>query len=380
MGAHSISGIDDITPAWLTDVYTDTGLLKDHCVTDVELSNVGVGRGYVSQTVMIKATYSDIKTDSPVSAVGKIPSIVGFPEDIQDAVGDILDAEVNWYKFAAEECPARVPTCYTADYESPDRYIVLLEDLSAYRTLNQADELDDDLAILIVRSLARIHAHWWQDAGIQKSSWLRTPAASLELWRPLIEAGWTHFVEDFASNIDPAFIAVGEKFVKEQEQVILRGVDTSGTMVHGDFRSENFLIGNGTSDDDLVILDWQLCNYGSGLYDLGYFIGQSLSTEKRRTLEAQLLDVYYKELLKGGVANFSEHQFKEDYKLGLLGALMIPINGAKISKELVPPDESAPEIEHQQFREAEVALNTLMRLMAERSIHAVMDNNAGDVL
>lgn len=149
MGAHSKSGIDDITPAWLTDVYTDAGLLKDHCVTDVELSNVGVGRGYVSQTVMIKATYSDSKTDCPASAVAKIPSIVGFPED---------------------------------------------------------------------------------------------------------------------------------------------------------------------------------------------------------------------------------------YKLGLLGALMIPINGAKISKELVPPDESAPEIEHQQFREAEVAMNALIQLIAERSIHAVMDNGAGDVL
>lgn len=378
MSKHAISGIDDISATWLTGVYTDIGYLKDQRVTDLSVSDIGVGRGFISQTVKIEAEY-DRASDAPSSAVAKIPSIVGFPDETRDVMGAILEAEVNWYRFAAEQCPVRVPICHTADYQSPERYVLLLEDLSSYDTLNQADEMDDDLARMAVRSLARIHSHWWKDAELQKSNWLRSPEVTLELAKPLIEGGWDHFAE-IALRVDPSFVPVGEKFVAGLDSLLTRGVDTSGTMVHGDFRSENFLVGEGTDDNDLVILDWQVCFYGSGLYDLGYFISQSLSTEKRRNLEKELLSLYYDELLKGGVTDFSERQFKEDYKLGLLASLVIPINAAKMAKELIPPDESAPDLAHQQFREGEAAMNALMALMSERSIHAVMDNDAGDIL
>jgi len=97
-------------------------------------------------------------------------------------------------------------------------------------------------------------------------------------------------------------------------------------------------------------------------------------------LEAELLDIYYRELLKCGVRNFSEQQLHEDYRLGLLVAVVIPINASKLAKELVPPDENAPELEHQQFRESKVALDALMELIAPRAIQAVMDSRAGDAL
>lgn len=65
-------------------------------------------------------------------------------------------------------------------------------------------------------------------------------------------------------KVDPGFMPVGERLVRDFGAIYERGAASAATLIHGDFRIESFLFGEPGSDDELVILDWQLAGYGSG--------------------------------------------------------------------------------------------------------------------
>ena len=50
-----------------------------------------------------------------------------------------------------------------------------------------------------------------------------------------------------------------------------------------------------------VVIDFQLVGVGSGMYDVGYFISQSISTEVRRGHDQELVDTYLDRLETHGI-------------------------------------------------------------------------------
>jgi aminoglycoside phosphotransferase (APT) family kinase protein len=60
-----------------------------------------------------------------------------------------------------------------------------------------------------------------------------------------------------------------------------KGNASGRTLIHGDYRIENFLVGPPGTDDELVVLDWQVVSVGNGRRDLAYFIGQNIEEASR---------------------------------------------------------------------------------------------------
>jgi thiamine kinase-like enzyme len=69
------------------------------------------------------------------------------------------------------------------------------------------------------------------------------------------------------------------------------------TLCHGDYRADNIMF----DGNDPAVIDFQLIGVGSGMYDVGYFISQSIATDVRRGHDKELVNVYLERLETHGI-------------------------------------------------------------------------------
>ena len=369
-----------ITAEWLTDALREGGHLPQGRVSAVDVGDIGVGRGYISQSVRVTPTYEGADGDAPASFVAKVPTFVQVPEYLTPWTAMIIETEIHWYREASAECPARIPMCYGGVHDNRTSYALLMEDLGDLGTLSQTDSCPPEQAALVVKALAKIHAHWWESERLREWTWLPSTERQSTINTPLVQGGWEAFAERIAPKIDPAFVPVGERLVRDWGTLYERGAASGATLIHGDFRIENFLFGEPGTKDELAIIDWQIAGYGSGPRDLAYFIAQGFDPEKRPAVSDDLLALYHQTLVEHGVTGYSFEQCRDDYRIGLLVSMFIPLIGVQGVDAIAPPPPEASEEDHQAFRDLVAAAESLIVLMAERNITAIMEANAGELL
>ena len=175
----------EITPEWFTSVLHDAGLIGEAVVTAVDVTEVGVGRGYICLTVRLTPNYSPAQPDAPSSFVMKMPSPMTYPEeDLVRLIGEFAATEAYWYRDLAAESPVRVARCYwhSVDVEAGCSWL-LLEDLGTLRAIDQATGCSLPEVQLAVTALARIHGRWWERPEVRQLPWLTGPAYQGELWQ-----------------------------------------------------------------------------------------------------------------------------------------------------------------------------------------------------
>ena len=375
-----LGGRHEVTAEWLTEALREGGHLPEGRVSAVDVNTDGIGIGYISETVRIVPTYEGTDGSAPASLVAKLPVAVDFPEYLKPWAAQAVETELHFYPEASGDCEARVPACYGAAFEGWRSYALLLEDLSHLESMSQMDSGPRDRADAIVTMLGALHAQWWESDRLREASWLPSPERQSELNTPLVEGGWEMFAEQVVPRVDPHFMPIGERVVRDFAGIFERGAASGATLVHGDFRIENFLFGEPGTPDEIVFIDWQLSGYGSGLRDMAYFVSQGFDPDERREVEDDLIATYHASLVEHGVSGYSLAQCHEDYRLGLLWSLYAPIIGMTGMAEREPPPPDAPEEEQQAFREMIETGVALVTVMAERNIKAVMDTKAGDLL
>ena len=375
-----LGGRHEITAEWLTEALREGGHLPRGRVAEVEVNTDGIGFGYISETVRIVPTYAGADGSALASLVAKLPVTVDFPEYLKPWAAQAVETELHFYPEAGGDCAARVPVCYGAAFEGWRSYALLLEDLSELESMSQMDSGPRDRADRIVEMLGALHAQWWESDRLRAASWLPSPARQSELNTPLVEGGWQMFAEQVVPRVDPDFMPIGERVVRDFAGIFERGAASGATLVHGDFRIENFLFGKPGTPDEVVFIDWQLSGYGSGLRDMAYFVSQGFDPDERREVEDDLIATYHTSLVAHGVTGYSLAQCHEDYRLGLLWSLYAPIIGMTGMAERESPPPDAPEEEQQAFDEMIETGVALVTLMAERNIKAVMDTKAGELL
>ena len=375
-----LGGRGEITAEWLTEALREGGHLPRGRVSGVEVNTDGIGIGYISETVRIVPAYEGTDGSAPASLVAKLPVAVDFPEYLKPWAAQAVETELHFYPAAGGDCAARVPVCYGAAFGGWRSYALLLEDLGGLESLSQMDSCPRDRADAIVAMLGALHAQWWESDRLRAASWLPSPQRQSELNTPLVEGGWEMFAEQVVPRVDPGFLPVGERLVREFAGIFERGAASAATLVHGDFRIENFLFGEPGTADEVVFIDWQLSGYGSGLRDMAYFVSQGFDPNERREVEDDLIAAYHASLAAHGVTGYSLARCREDYRLGLLWSLYAPIIGMTGMAEREPPPPDAPEEEREAFREMIETGVALVTVMAERNIRAVMDTKAGELL
>ncbi len=368
---------DDLTPAWLTAALREGEHLPANvAVTELEAKAIGLGRGFAGVTMRLRPRYDDVAPDVPHSFVVKLPPFIDAGPDQTALIRQMQAAEIQWYREMQAETHVRTPRHYWSGVDpGAGRYCLLLEDMGQLREATQMESCTLDDARVAVQALAGIHAGWWNSPELPAKSWLSGPREHAQLFTERFSLGWPLFVERFADEPwMPAFQPIGVRLNARLKELLERGAASASTIVHGDYRLENFMFGEAGTPEEFVVLDWQLCGRGSGLRDLAYFISQSLGPEARRQNEEALLKLYHKALADSGVKDYLFDQCYEDYRLGLLLSMWIPVNGANVPT----PEPGLPPEQRARFDRWLGQALQLMRCLSERNALAILDNNAAN--
>jgi thiamine kinase-like enzyme len=109
-------------------------------------------------------------------------------------------------------------------------------------------------------------------------------------------AGWPAAAEHAGDLISDNVKDIGDIWAGKVPWM-LQNLSNPVTMCHGDFRADNLMI----DGDRPVAIDFQIVGTGSGMYDVGYFISQSITTAVRRGHDKDLVDTYLNRLEFHGV-------------------------------------------------------------------------------
>ncbi len=167
-----------------------------------------------------------------------ISALVDSAVPVARTVGLCSDKEVNEAPF------------YIMDYvEGP-----VLHDADIARTLTERERAD--LSLHVIDVLAALHAIEPDDVGLgdlgRKEAYL---ARQLKRWNKQWAASKTHEI--------PAMEETSRLLEERMPEQI------GATIVHGDYRLGNMIVGKGQIK---AVLDWELCTLGDPLADVGYLL------------------------------------------------------------------------------------------------------------
>lgn len=167
-----------------------------------------------------------------------ISALVGSDVPVATTLGLCLDTEVNEAPF------------YIMDYVAGP----VLHDKEVSLTLPQTER--EALSLHVVDVLAALHVIDPDAVGLgdlgRKEAYLER---QLKRWNKQWEASKTHEIP----AMDESSALLAERM---PEQV-------GATIVHGDYRLGNMIVGEGRI---LALLDWELCTLGDPLADVGYLL------------------------------------------------------------------------------------------------------------
>ncbi len=312
---------DDFTPDWLTAaLHSNRRLPMMTIVKSLTPERIGQGRGFAGSIRRLNVSYSS-DSEMPHTIVAKSPSADLKIRDYAIRDG-MYQRETMFYRELATESGIPVPDCYFADLD-PDfgDFVLLLEDLIA---LEEGDEIAGcslAQAALVVRSLARLHARWWNDGGVAGLDWLGGDAdipTGTKTLQARYQDAWGRTTDTLADIYAPELFMIADKFGDGLSAVLEASASGNQTLNHGDCHLGNLFF----RDDEVVFTDWQNVMVTSPALDIAYFIQGSLPVETRRSHERELLDIYLSTLRENGVTGYSPDQLIEDYRRGLLRTLI----------------------------------------------------------
>jgi hypothetical protein len=238
--------------------------------------------------------------------------------------------EVAFYTEVAPRLPpGLVPRCFDAAWNAEtNAWHLLLEDLTATHLIATAWPLPPtlDQCELIVGSLARVHAEWWDNPslGVSVGAWHDVDA---------LEQGLRTFTGHLARFIDQH----GDRLPAERRQLYDRVVEAAPwfrprylshrnvTIAHGDAHVWNCLLPRDPEAGGARFVDWDSWHIDVGTSDLAYMIAMHWYPDRRRRYERHLLDRYHGALLASGVKGYDRRALDDDYRRSVLLRIMTPV-------------------------------------------------------
>ena len=298
-----------ITVGWLNDV-----LGRDD-ITALHAEDLGEGLGLLGEVARLHLTYA-AGAAGPVTVIAKCQS----PAPENRIVGQLIGfygREVNFYNHLAGSVPVRVPACLHAEVAPEGApFVVLLEEVTGARTIDQIAGASRADAELVVDTAIALHAAFWDNGRLDGVDWLpalNTPlnlaaAAMAEAKLPDFVKYWSGTLPDdavqFVVDLTPHYPALLDWWVAE----------AAPTLVHFDYRADNFLVGGSAGDGVVTVLDWQFCMRGPGPWDIANFLAASITTDNRRAWEDDLVHRYHDGLFAAGVQDYGWDRCWRDYR------------------------------------------------------------------
>lgn len=315
------TSLDEVTPAWLTQILREAGALDRAAVTSFDVERVGVGVGFLGQLGRITPTYDRKETGAPASLIAKFATDDPGGREMAAMYG-LYAAEVNFYREIAAEVTTRTPHCYYGAVSDDGRTFALIaEDLSLTgRVGDQVAGCSLEHARMAVRELARFHAAWWNHPGLPDMAWLPVGTELARIsWEQAYPAGWQTAVERYGRFLTPQLLDAVPRLNERMIALLPQFEGKDQTVMHGDYRLDNLFFGSDGSGYDVAMIDWQILNRGWATYDLAYFIGMNLPIAERRTHERALVGEYLEAVTQANPAiSYAWDDCWQDYALSLV--------------------------------------------------------------
>ncbi|MES2622604.1 MAG: oxidoreductase family protein [Bacteroidota bacterium] len=170
---------------------------------------------------------------------------------------------------------------------------------------------------LVFNGMASLHARYWKDTSKRMEKVFPIIPVTVDFFDSMVAGKW---------SIASRKILV-ESWCRMNEPQ---------TVVHGDARIGNMIFPDKDNNGRFVFIDWQAVRQGKGIFDLAYFLVLSLTTQKRKQVEQQAIETYYRLLKEKGVKDYSREELEEDYRhacLCVLVLLSLPMLSGEASAE-----------------------------------------------
>jgi hypothetical protein len=311
--------LNAITPDWLTRVLHWVGILKRARVVAIEVQPIAAGSGFLGQTARLIIEYDEQEAGAPASLFVKLSSADPAVRQQLRKVG-LYETEAGFYRDVAPlpDFPMPVPRPYLSLYnERTGECLLLLEDLSQAEFGDNLSGCSSSDAMVAVRQLGRLHAHFWGAAILKQWSWLRSLTDEAEVRIALYRGMLPRFEQRCGHLLSPSVLETARRFAQILPTYIDRMVDRPQTLTHGDFRADNFAFATPRGERSVTVFDWQVARRAPGPRDLAYFHALSLGVEQRRATEASLLKLYHETLMANGVGGYSAEDLRSDVAVGL---------------------------------------------------------------
>ncbi len=308
-----------ITAEWLTEALQSRGKLNGN-VADVRLQPIGEGVGLMGELGRLHMTFEGDES-LPNTVVAKCAA-----QNDNRQVAQLLDfygREVAFYNQIAADCPMRVPNSYYADIDRETcDFVLLMDDLGDVSPRDQLEGASAEEVYSGVENVAEMHAIWW-GASAESHPWMYDMMSTDEatklrdaLYMPALEPTISNFDYVLDNGMSSVLRTVGENFTR------FWGADSPDAFVHGDYRQDNMLYPDGAGKP--FIMDWQISGRAKPVFDIAYFMCQSLTPSVRREIEHDVLKFYVSKLGERGV-QYSYDECLEAYRRLILGCLVYPI-------------------------------------------------------
>lgn len=321
-------GAEELTAEWLTLALREAGSLSDAAVSEIRVQPLGTaGVGFLSGLARVELRFDRAAPAAPQSLVAKFPA-AGDTRELGDSL-NAYEREIRFYREIAPRSPVRTPRCYgtTLDVDQ-GAFVLLLEDGTPWRAGDQVRGLTQQEAEECLRTIAPFHAQWWQSAELEHLTWM--PLENMDLLT-LFDQNWPAFRARFAPELTPAELEVGEHLCRHGALLLERIAARPHTLVHWDYRADNLLFDDGSTERPVVVLDWQLTERSVGAYDVGRLLGGSL--REKEPDYRRLVALWHAELLANGVTAYGPADAWADFQLSLLTLLYNPVSFFSICEQ-----------------------------------------------
>ncbi|HEY2225976.1 phosphotransferase [Actinomycetospora sp.] len=322
-GAEDVVAVGDVDAAWLAGVLTAAGSLRDGTVTRVTRETCGTGQ--LADSYRFSLEYEPAGA-GPATVVGKFPSEDAASRDFGRRSGYYRN-EIRFYEEIATTLSIAVPTPVHAALAADEtEFVLLMEDLSPARIVDQLVGCTADEAATVLEQIAAVHAGSWRSSELAAVDWLAGTSTSFVGVTDAFPGLTASFADTYGDLVPQADIEEAAK-LNDHLEAWKDVLNTPQCLWHSDLRADNILFDVNAGARPVALLDWQGVGYGPGTIDVAYFLGTSLATETRREHERDLVGTYQRALVAHGVDDYTAEQAWTDYRLQAIHALQTGVFG-----------------------------------------------------
>ena len=336
IGRRSVRLVHDthgITKEWLTEVYRLRKFVKpDGKVLSFETKPIGEGGGVMGVLALVSVELEGKEPHAPESFVAKFsPVKTSMPGMVIRA---IFGAEAHWYNdFHEEDQGLGRPAAFFIGaklfhkrfWKRKPVFCMLVEKMPQplYSRISGCDKLDH--LRLVMASLGAFHARWWNHPKCAPIEWVSRPGTdNFGLMKNAlifsVKRGLPALEKVFGDTFKPIF--EWKSMIRSRlKWIVNEFYAPPSTLCHGDVHLDNIFF-HEDFPTGMKMIDFGNIVFAQGGFDVAYFLAQNVEPELRKICEKELMELYHRKLVEGGVEDYSLDACWRSYRLNLFRVLI----------------------------------------------------------